>query len=129
MLTSGVLVVHSRVDDCFHDLSRDRSVLHQIEKTQLKDEKNLVEVKLDMERMNRSVLDELACTRGELARTRDELARALSQIASLTQDHKNLLVILAQKGFILIERGLELMIWAKTPNIKPRMRSHPRWQF
>ena len=42
-----------RVDDCFHNLSRDRSVLHQVEKTQLKDEKELVEVKLDMERMNR----------------------------------------------------------------------------
>ena len=57
-------------------------------------------MKLDMERMNRSVLDDLACTRGELARTRDELARVLSLISSLTQDHKNLLGILAQKGLL-----------------------------
>ena len=95
-----------RVDDCFHDLSRDRSVLHQVEKTQLKDEKKLVEVKLDMERMNRSVLDELACTRGELA-------RSLSHIATLTQDHKNLLGILVKKGLLLHRRGLELMIWRR----------------
>ena len=67
-------------------LSRDGSVLHQVEKTQLKDKKKLVEVKLDMEWMNRSVLD--------------ELARALSQIATLTQDHNNLLGILAQKGLL-----------------------------
>ena len=39
------------MDDYFYDLSRDRSVVHQVEKTQLKDEKKLVEVKLDVERM------------------------------------------------------------------------------